>query len=92
MHLCVRGKQNRTRIIVLSHRNNNPFKLRIYRYIVPNFRHKNRDQTLVGKFYSEKPFTFIDNYTEHCSVGPTKLIETIASTTQFMRMKKFMDF
>ena len=22
-----------------------------------------------------------NNYTEHCSVGPTKLIETIASTT-----------
>ena len=31
--VCVRGKQNRTRRIVLSHRNNNPFKLRIYIYI-----------------------------------------------------------
>ena len=29
-----------------------------------------------------------NNYTEHCSVGPTKLIETtIASTTTTARMK-----
>ena len=43
---------------------------------------------------------YMIRYTEHCSVGPTKLIETttiartttIASTTTWMRMKKFMDF